>query len=147
MRNEPGFSLVEAVIAMALSLIVLLGLYAAYAHGTEVKMRVQGSVKIESNVRLAMDRMSRDLRVAGFAVPEGTVIGVADAHRRRCGVSCGGDCQPIQRHLPQADIVFGEVNVAGALRVDGVGQQPSATVAAVTDAHRHARQPRPGRRG
>jgi hypothetical protein len=75
MRNEPGFSLVEAVIAMALSLIVLLGLYAAYAHGTEVKMRVQGSVKIESNVRLAMDRMSRDLRVAGFAVPEGTEIG------------------------------------------------------------------------
>jgi len=75
MRSESGFTLVEAVIAMALSLVVLLGIYAAYAHGTEIKLQVQGSVKIESNVRLAMDRMSRDLRIAGFAVPQGIEIG------------------------------------------------------------------------
>lgn len=75
MRNEPGFSMVEVVVAMGLAVVLMLGLYAAYAQGTAIKLRVQGTVRIESNVRLAMDRMERDLRVAGFGVPQGIEIG------------------------------------------------------------------------
>lgn len=75
MRNEPGFSMIEAVVAMGLAMVLLAGLFAAYAQATMIKSQVQGSVKIETNVRLAMDRMARDLRVAGHAVPDGIEIG------------------------------------------------------------------------
>ncbi len=75
MRNESGFSLVEAVVAMGMAVALMLGLYAAYAQGIAIKSRVQGTVRIESNLRLAMDKMARDLRVAGLAVPQGIEIG------------------------------------------------------------------------
>lgn len=75
MRNESGFSMVEAIVAMGLAVVLMLGLYAAYAQGIAIKSRVQGTVRIESNLRLAMDKMARDLRVVGLAVPEGIEIG------------------------------------------------------------------------
>jgi len=79
MRGERGFSLIEVVVAMAMSLILLLALYAAYSQGTAIKSSVQGTVKIDSNVRLAMDKMARDLRMTGHAVPRGIEIGGTDS--------------------------------------------------------------------
>jgi len=79
MRGERGFSLIEVVVAMAMSLVLLLALYAAYSQGTRIKSSVQGMVKIDANVRLAMDKMARDLRMIGFAVPRGTEIGSTDS--------------------------------------------------------------------
>ena len=63
------------MIAMALSLLLMLGLMAAYSHATAIKSHVQGTVKIQDNVRLTMDKLARDLRMTGFGVPEGAEIG------------------------------------------------------------------------
>jgi type II secretory pathway pseudopilin PulG len=75
MRRESGFSIIEVVIAMALSLLLMLGLMAAYSHATAIKSRIQGTVKIQDNVRLTMDKLVRDLRMTGFGVPEKAQIG------------------------------------------------------------------------
>jgi hypothetical protein len=63
------------MIAMALSLLLMLGLMAAYSHATAIKTHVQGTVKIQDNVRLTMDKLTRDLRMTGFGVPEKAQLG------------------------------------------------------------------------
>jgi prepilin-type N-terminal cleavage/methylation domain-containing protein len=75
MQRKSGFTLIEVMIAMALSLVLMIGLLAAYSHATAVKNRIQGTVKIQDNVRLTMDKLARDLRMTGFGVPEGARIG------------------------------------------------------------------------
>jgi prepilin-type N-terminal cleavage/methylation domain-containing protein len=75
MRRESGYSLIEVMIAMALSLLLMLGLMAAYSHANTIKSHVQGTMKIQDNVRLTMDKLVRDLRMTGFGVPQGTQIG------------------------------------------------------------------------
>jgi len=75
MRRPSGFSLIELIIAMGLALLLMLGLFAAYTHATGVKSRIQGTVKIQGNVRLTMDKLTRDLRMIGFGVPDGAQIG------------------------------------------------------------------------
>jgi hypothetical protein len=67
--------MIEVLIATALSLLLMLGLLAAYSHATSIKSNVQGTVLIQDNVRLTMDKLTRDLRMAGFGVPEGVQIG------------------------------------------------------------------------
>ena len=67
--------MIEVLIAMALSLLLMVGLLAAYSHATAVKNRIQGTVKIQDNVRLTMDKLARDLRMTGFGVPEKAQLG------------------------------------------------------------------------
>jgi len=67
--------MIEVMIAMGLALLLMVGLLAAYSHATGVKSRVQGTVKIQDNVRLTMDKLARDLRIARLGVPEGAQIG------------------------------------------------------------------------
>jgi hypothetical protein len=67
--------MIEVLIATALSLLLMIGLLAAYSHATAIKSNVQGTVMIQDNVRLTMDKLTRDLRMAGFGVPEGVQIG------------------------------------------------------------------------
>ena len=67
--------MIEVMVAMALSLLLMLGLLAAYSHATSIKTHIQGTVKIQDNVRLTMDKLVRDLRITGFGVPKKAQIG------------------------------------------------------------------------
>ena len=74
-RNSEGFSLVEMLVALVVSLIALFAVLSAYSQANSVKTHVQGTIQIQGNVRLAMDSLSREMRMAGFAVPLGWEIG------------------------------------------------------------------------
>jgi prepilin-type N-terminal cleavage/methylation domain-containing protein len=77
-RNE-GFSLLEVLVAMAIMVVVMLVILTAYSQGNSVKSHVQGTVEIQSNVRLAMDSISREVRMTGYGVPRGFKLGASHA--------------------------------------------------------------------
>ena len=77
LKNNAGFTLMEILIAMAISGLVLTGIYQAYAGQMRVNNTQNQVVDMQQNVRVAMLFMERDIRLAGFN-PTGnaTVAGI-----------------------------------------------------------------------
>lgn len=73
--TQSGFTLLEVMVSTVLVLFLMLATLGAYSQIATLKGHVDSSIEIQSNLRLGMDRMTRDLRLIGFAVPQGTEIG------------------------------------------------------------------------
>ncbi len=71
-QSEAGFSLLEALITLSIFLIVLYGVYLVYDTG-EANYR-KGSQKwdVQSQARVALERMGREMRMAGYAATKPT---------------------------------------------------------------------------
>jgi prepilin-type N-terminal cleavage/methylation domain-containing protein len=67
---QAGFTLIEALIASSIFLIVLYGVYVVYDVG-EVNYN-KGSRKwdVQTEARIALERMAREIRAAGYASPK-----------------------------------------------------------------------------
>jgi hypothetical protein len=78
-RTNAGFSAIELLVVLAVSMVVLFAMLAVYSQGVTIKHHVQGTVDVQSNVRLAMDKLTRDLRMIGFAVPRAPEVGGSDS--------------------------------------------------------------------
>jgi len=74
LTKEQGFTLVEVIVAMALGLVILTGIYNLLTH-TSKAYRVQDRVvEMQQNARTAMDIMTRELKMAGY-----DPLGIANA--------------------------------------------------------------------
>lgn len=73
-----GFTLLELLLALTVALMLFVAVLAAYSQGRAIQTAVEGAATIQGNVRIAMDRMERDVRMAGFGVPAGQRIGGTD---------------------------------------------------------------------
>lgn len=65
--NSRGLSLVELMVAMAISLILLLGVIQIYVSSTATSRAQEGLSRVQENARFALDAMQRDLRMAGHS--------------------------------------------------------------------------------
>jgi type IV pilus assembly protein PilW len=66
LTHQPGFSLVELMVAMVLSLFLLLGVSYVYT-GSKQTYKVQANLaRIQESGRLAFEYLSREIRAAGF---------------------------------------------------------------------------------
>ena len=65
-RAQRGFSLVELMVAMALSLILLAGVLAIFASSRTTYETTDRLSRLQENGRFALDMIVRDLRGAGF---------------------------------------------------------------------------------
>ena len=72
--NKSGFTLVELLVAMAISTIVLTLMYQVYRSQLRTNTTQQELVQMQQNLRAALYLMEREIRMAGHA-PKG---GVAD---------------------------------------------------------------------
>jgi type IV pilus assembly protein PilW len=61
-----GFSLIELMIGLAVSSIALAAMYGIFISSTKTHTIQQVTVETQQNIRLAMDIMTRDTRMAGF---------------------------------------------------------------------------------
>ena len=61
-----GFSLVELLIAMAISLVVLGAMYSVFTIQNKTFGKQEQIVEMQQNARAAMDMMSREIRMAGY---------------------------------------------------------------------------------
>lgn len=65
-NNVHGFTLVELVIAMGVSVIVIAALYAAYSTQQRHHTAQTQVVEMQQNIRAAMTLISRDIRMIGY---------------------------------------------------------------------------------
>lgn len=69
--NEAGFSLIELIIALALTLFVMTAAFTLLAAAFGVRTREDDRTEALSNARRALHVMSREIASAGFNLPEG----------------------------------------------------------------------------
>ena len=72
-NKERGFSIIELMVAVAAFSIVSLAAFAVLDSGQRNALMNDQTVKVQQNVRLAMDLMARDIRMTGYGNP---LIGV-----------------------------------------------------------------------
>ena len=65
-NSNCGFTLIELMITMAISLIILAGIYAAYQAQLRSHVTQQVVVDIQQNLRSSMHYLQRSVRMAGF---------------------------------------------------------------------------------
>jgi prepilin-type N-terminal cleavage/methylation domain-containing protein len=70
-RTDSGYSLIELVVSMALLSLVIAMVLTFYSLSSALSDAVRSSVRVQDNLRLGLDRLQRDLRMIGFAVPTG----------------------------------------------------------------------------
>lgn len=61
-----GFSLVELMVAMALSMVLLLGVVSIYTNSKQTYNTQEGLSRLQENARFAMGRITREIAAAGF---------------------------------------------------------------------------------
>lgn len=86
-RNQSGFTLLEMLISSAVFVIILFAVYLMLATNQVTYMRGENKVEIQQNGRVAMRRIAREIRMAGYdpsgAIPaqgSQTAIQVANAN-------------------------------------------------------------------
>lgn len=80
-RREQGFSLVEILIVMAIMGMVTMAIMGLYQSTQRTAFTQEEVVEVQQNLRIAMDQIGRDVRMAGFMVPNGsTPIDTASAN-------------------------------------------------------------------
>lgn len=65
-RRHRGFTLVELLVAMALSIFLIGGVSLTYLAGRSASQDAEKLSRIQENMRFASDYLLRDLRLAGF---------------------------------------------------------------------------------
>jgi hypothetical protein len=73
-RGAAGFSLVELLVSVAIVLLVFLAVLGAYSQASSLHAHVESSVVVQTNVRVGMERLEREMRMIGFGVPSGVEL-------------------------------------------------------------------------
>lgn len=88
LRGSAGYTLVEMMIAVAISIIVGAGIYAVYNSQRRVSLSQQGSLDLQTSCSFVMDQMKQELLLAGFRSSE-TAEKTFSAVRHKTGDATG----------------------------------------------------------
>jgi prepilin-type N-terminal cleavage/methylation domain-containing protein len=69
-RDERGFTLLESLITVTIFLIVLFSVYMVHEANNASYSRSEMRMDIQQNARVALSSMERELRMAGYGVPD-----------------------------------------------------------------------------
>jgi prepilin-type N-terminal cleavage/methylation domain-containing protein len=72
LKGEKGFTLVEILIVMAILGLVMGAIYSVYLTNMKSAYTQEEVVEVQQNLRIAMDSITRDIRMAGMLVPSTT---------------------------------------------------------------------------
>lgn len=81
-KNSQGFLLVELLVVLVLMGVVVTSVYGLYTNTRRTASTTEAVADVQQNLRFALDRMSHDIRLAGFLVPlaAGSKISAATAN-------------------------------------------------------------------
>jgi prepilin-type N-terminal cleavage/methylation domain-containing protein len=71
-KKEYGFTLIELLVVSAMLAIVLTAMYSLYTSHQRTAYVSDETVEVQQNLRMAMDSISKDIRLAGLLLPTGT---------------------------------------------------------------------------
>lgn len=122
---EGGFTLIELMVAMAVVSILLVGIYATYVTQLRSHITQQLTLEMQQNLRVAMQVMARDIRMAGYdptkLADAGVTTMLANSLRFTADLDEDGTVTGTDEDVSYA------INVNGALGRDvGSGLQPLA---------------------
>lgn len=72
-EHTPGFTLIELLIAMAVGMIILTAVYSVFTQQSKQFANQEVVVEMQQNARMAMDIITRDIRLAGYAPPNPSI--------------------------------------------------------------------------
>lgn len=134
--RETGYSLVEFMVAITISLIIMLAVAIAWQSGFKTQQTQSDVSRLNETIRFAMDLLSREIRQAGLinqhttsksessfcnTGPVGsTIVGVDDP----ANINPAGAATAIPRQLPAGAVQI--QNKSDAIRVRYYGEDPNA---------------------
>ncbi len=75
-HDRRGFSLVELLVSMAVTSLVMGGVFSVMTSATRAQNSVRHVTNMNNNLRVAMDLLVRDMIQAGQGLPSGMVVSV-----------------------------------------------------------------------
>jgi len=66
LRGQAGFTLVELMVAMSIFLLILVGIFQVFDPSHRAYQASERKLDVQQNARVAMDRMTRQIRMAGY---------------------------------------------------------------------------------
>lgn len=78
-RNDSGFTLVEIVVALAVSMILVIGIYSSYRLLRRAQTTQDQVVEMQQNIRAALVWLGRDIRKAGYRKNRSSGSGTCNA--------------------------------------------------------------------
>lgn len=69
---KKGFTLLELLVATTVFALVISGMYAAYSSMQKTTINQNNLVDVQQNLRVSMDLISRDIKMAAALIPAGT---------------------------------------------------------------------------
>jgi prepilin-type N-terminal cleavage/methylation domain-containing protein len=72
--NNRGFALIELIIVIALIALAFMGMYNLFSGGMKSWTTGSSQINAQQNIRMAMDKMIREIRHAGYGVKSGEKI-------------------------------------------------------------------------
>ena len=73
-KYSKGFTLIELMVALALTSIIMAGIMAAYISQLKAHVTQQTIVEMQQNLRSAMQNMEKEIRMAGYDDPNKTSV-------------------------------------------------------------------------
>lgn len=80
--NDNGFTLVELVVTLAMSVIVIAAIYSAYTIQKKTYHNQDQVVEMQQNIRAGLDVMTRELRMAGYDPSDSAGATIVAANNR-----------------------------------------------------------------
>jgi len=132
-NTQPGFSLLELMIAMSVGLIVLGAATSLFKTGMNATFVVSQRAETQQNMRAAIDMMNKDISLAGAGITGGIQLPVGGGGgTSRYGCDQTGTCYVPGDTYPNGNYLYGIV--PGYLNgVQGGAIVPSAPAPAVND--------------
>ncbi len=78
MKKHTGFTLVELLIVLVMLAVVMTAVYSLYVTHQRYAYTQEEVVDVQQNLRIAMDSMTRDIKMAGFLIPNNDDIATAN---------------------------------------------------------------------
>ena len=73
-KYSKGFTIIELMVALALTSIIMAGIMAAYVSQLKTHVTQQTIVEMQQNLRSAMQHMEKEIRMAGYDDPNKTSV-------------------------------------------------------------------------
>ncbi len=121
MRNESGFTLVELLIALVLSIVIVGAVYATFNSQQKSFAVTNQRVDMQQQGRAAMNLLMRDLRMAGYLVPSMKAIRVVN-HNIQNGTTPASD---------ELTVLYGDQAFDGMVIQSSTGSPPNTIIVGV----------------
>lgn len=126
--NKPGFTLIEILIALAISGIISTVIYNLYISQSRIYSQQEQVSDMQQNARVATDIISRHVRMAGFGKPSWTTINGTSGITYKILVTDGGGTNPDTLEIvgcidaPPGTLALAAASTATTIRLQSSGE-------------------------